>query len=45
MFSRTPVVTLGGSVRALRLKLWDEGRRRLVSYPATGAAPLAWLRP
>jgi acyl-lipid omega-6 desaturase (Delta-12 desaturase) len=34
IFSRTPVVTLRGSVRALRLKLWDEERRRLVSYPA-----------
>jgi acyl-lipid omega-6 desaturase (Delta-12 desaturase) len=34
MFARTPVVTLGGSIGALRLKLWDEESRSLVRYPA-----------
>jgi omega-6 fatty acid desaturase (delta-12 desaturase) len=33
IFRRTPVVTIPSSIRALRLKLWDEERGRLVSYP------------
>jgi omega-6 fatty acid desaturase (delta-12 desaturase) len=32
MFARTPVVTVRGSIGAFRLKLWDEGRGRLVRY-------------
>ena len=32
-FARTPVVTLGSSIAALRLKLWDEQTGSLVSYP------------
>jgi len=35
MFAATPVVTLRSSVRALRLKLWDEDRGCLVRYPAS----------
>jgi omega-6 fatty acid desaturase (delta-12 desaturase) len=34
IFARTPVVTLRSSIDALRLKLWDEQRGCLVSYPA-----------
>jgi acyl-lipid omega-6 desaturase (Delta-12 desaturase) len=37
MFANTPVVTLGRSLDALRLKLWDEGRGCLVRYPAKRA--------
>ena len=33
MFARTPVITLGSSLRTLRLKLWDEERGRLVPFP------------
>jgi omega-6 fatty acid desaturase (delta-12 desaturase) len=33
MFARTPVVTLGSSIAALRLKLWDEKTGSLVGYP------------
>jgi len=33
MFARTPVIDLRGSLRAFQLKLWDEGRGRLVGYP------------
>ena len=33
MFRRTPVVTIRGSVDALRLKLWDEGGESLVRFP------------
>ena len=32
MFARTPVVTLGSSVAAFRLKLWDEEHGRLVGF-------------
>jgi acyl-lipid omega-6 desaturase (Delta-12 desaturase) len=32
MFARTPVVTPGGSIGALRLKLWDEESGSLVRY-------------
>jgi len=41
MFRRTPVVTIRGSVDALRLKLWDEHRGCLVRFPRRGrsAAP------
>jgi omega-6 fatty acid desaturase (delta-12 desaturase) len=34
MFERTPVVTVRSGVRALRLKLWDEARGRLVPFRA-----------
>jgi omega-6 fatty acid desaturase (delta-12 desaturase) len=34
IFAQTPVVTLRTSIDALRLKLWDEERGRLVRYPA-----------
>ena len=34
MFARTPVVTIRSSIAALRLKLWDEERGCLVSFPA-----------
>ena len=37
MFARTPVVTVRSSIDALRLKLWDEERGRLVRYPACRA--------
>src|SRR5262249_50347745 len=37
MFARTPVVTLGGSLGAFRLKLWDEDRGCLVSFRAPKA--------
>jgi omega-6 fatty acid desaturase (delta-12 desaturase) len=33
MFADTPVVTIRGSIAALRLKLWDEQRGCLVRYP------------
>jgi acyl-lipid omega-6 desaturase (Delta-12 desaturase) len=33
MFARTPVVTVRGSIKALRLKLWDEERESLVRFP------------
>jgi omega-6 fatty acid desaturase (delta-12 desaturase) len=33
MFARTPVVTPGSGVAALRLKLWDEELGRLVPFP------------
>jgi omega-6 fatty acid desaturase (delta-12 desaturase) len=32
MFADTPVVTLRSSIDALRLKLWDERRGRLVAF-------------
>jgi omega-6 fatty acid desaturase (delta-12 desaturase) len=38
MFARTPVVTVRSSVGALRLKLWDAERGRLVGYPPRPAA-------
>jgi omega-6 fatty acid desaturase (delta-12 desaturase) len=37
IFRRTPVVTLRSGIAALRLKLWDEERGRLV-----GVTALAW---
>jgi acyl-lipid omega-6 desaturase (Delta-12 desaturase) len=33
MFAQTPVVTIRSSLDALRLKLWDEERGTLVSFP------------
>ncbi len=33
MFRRTPVVTLRGSIRPFRLKLWDEESESLVPFP------------
>ena len=42
MFAATPVVTIRGSVRCLRLKLWDEESGALVRYPprrSTSARP------
>jgi acyl-lipid omega-6 desaturase (Delta-12 desaturase) len=44
IFRRTPVVTLRGSVAALRLKLWDAKRGRLVGYPAQRARAAAPAR-
>jgi omega-6 fatty acid desaturase (delta-12 desaturase) len=39
LFARTPVVTPGASLAALRLKLWDEDSGRLVRFrPARGLA-------
>ena len=37
MFAHTPVVTVRSGIAALRLKLWDEERGRLVSFPARRA--------
>jgi omega-6 fatty acid desaturase (delta-12 desaturase) len=37
MFASTPVVTIRGSIGALRLKLWDEGRGCLVPFCARRA--------
>ena len=34
MFERTPVITIRSSLRALRLKLWDEEADALVRFPA-----------
>lgn len=34
LFVHTPVITLPGSIAALRLKLWDEERSCLVRYPS-----------
>jgi omega-6 fatty acid desaturase (delta-12 desaturase) len=44
IFARTPVVTLRGSIDALRLKLWDEEGRRLVGFPARRAQIAAGSR-
>ena len=33
MFAQTPVVTIRSGIEALRLKLWDEERGRLVRFP------------
>jgi omega-6 fatty acid desaturase (delta-12 desaturase) len=41
MFAHTPVVTLRGSLTALRLKLWDEDQARLVGYPPGARRVLA----
>ncbi len=38
IFRRTPVVTVRGSIDALRLKLWDEERGSLVRFPRALAA-------
>src|SRR5207253_5272211 len=40
IFAHTPVVTVRSSPRALRLKLWDEKRERLVRYPTRIARPI-----
>jgi acyl-lipid omega-6 desaturase (Delta-12 desaturase) len=45
MFAHTPVVTLRSSIGALRLKLWDEERGRLVGFPARGARRAPLLEP
>jgi omega-6 fatty acid desaturase (delta-12 desaturase) len=37
IFANTPVVTIAGSLAALRLKLWDERRGCLVGFPGRGA--------
>jgi acyl-lipid omega-6 desaturase (Delta-12 desaturase) len=37
IFADTPVVTIRSSLDALRLKLWDEQRGRLVRFPAQRA--------
>jgi omega-6 fatty acid desaturase (delta-12 desaturase) len=37
LFANTPVVTIGSSVNAFRLKLWDEERACLVRFPAMRA--------
>jgi acyl-lipid omega-6 desaturase (Delta-12 desaturase) len=41
LFSRTPVVTPRGSIRAFGLKLWDEERGSLVRFPAALESPLS----
>ncbi|HZR54615.1 MAG TPA: fatty acid desaturase [Streptosporangiaceae bacterium] len=33
IFRSTPVITIAGGIRALRLKLWDEEARALVPFP------------
>jgi acyl-lipid omega-6 desaturase (Delta-12 desaturase) len=38
LFADTPVVTIRGSIDALRLKLWDEERGCLVRFPTAGAS-------
>jgi omega-6 fatty acid desaturase (delta-12 desaturase) len=40
MFERTPVVTIGSSLAALRLKLWDESAESLVRFPRHAAPRL-----
>jgi hypothetical protein len=37
MFRATPVVTVGSSLAALRLKLWDEEGGCLVAFPRARA--------
>ena len=37
IFAATPVVTITGSVDALRLKVWDESRGSLVRFPPRAA--------
>ncbi len=37
MFAHTPVVTVRSSIRALRLKLWDEDAASLVRFPSRRA--------
>ena len=39
LFADTPVVTIGGSVAAFRLKLWDAGSGRLVRFPPLSRSP------
>lgn len=39
VFSRTPVVTIRSGIAALRLKLWDEERGRLVGFARHAADP------
>jgi omega-6 fatty acid desaturase (delta-12 desaturase) len=45
MFADTPVVTLRSSIDALRLKLWDEERGRLMRYPARRGRPVPMVEP
>ena len=41
LFARTPVVTIRSGLAALRLKLWDEERGRLVRFPPRRALSAA----
>jgi acyl-lipid omega-6 desaturase (Delta-12 desaturase) len=43
IFASTPVVTIAGSVGALRLKLWDEQRGCLVGYSNSSRSSLSKL--
>ena len=45
MFAQTPVVTIRSGMGALRLKLWDEERSRLVPYPKRRARSAAAAKP
>ena len=44
MFHSVPTLTLWGAVRAVRLKLWDEDGRRLVTFAGARAAVRATAR-
>jgi omega-6 fatty acid desaturase (delta-12 desaturase) len=45
MFRSSPVVTMRSSIGALRLKLWDEERGRLVRFPARRARAAVAVSP
>jgi hypothetical protein len=45
MFRSTPVVTMRSSIGALRLKLWDEERGRLVGFPVRRARAAVAVSP
>jgi omega-6 fatty acid desaturase (delta-12 desaturase) len=45
IFRETPVVTIRGSLDALRLKLWDAGGGRLVRFPRSGWPSAAEPKP
>jgi acyl-lipid omega-6 desaturase (Delta-12 desaturase) len=45
MFRRTPVVTLRGSVRTFRLKLWDTEGESLVPFPKRRLRRRDWVAP
>jgi acyl-lipid omega-6 desaturase (Delta-12 desaturase) len=45
MFAQTPVVTVRGSLDALRLKLWDQERACLVRYPSRRTHPAPTVAP
>jgi omega-6 fatty acid desaturase (delta-12 desaturase) len=38
IFAGVPIVTLWDGLRAVRLKLWDEDRARLVTFPEARAS-------